>query len=130
MVVKFEVGKVYFSTYFVWNKANQEVKKKKYWLCVKRNPTGYVSFRQIYSNNTVSGSVDSRKVSTYLHRDSVASEKVSIGYGGSGYWRDHHLILASNEAEGKKYILAPKKKTKKTNDDYGIKGDWRPFEGM
>ena len=137
MVVKFEVGKIYFSVYSVWNKEGKAVQKKKYWLCVKRNEsTRYVSFRQIL-DKTISSTVESRKAKVespaiFSTKDgkSVSFEEITIGYGGSGYWRNYHVIAAINEVKGKTYKLEPKKKTKKSGNDYGIKGDWRPFEGM
>lgn len=61
MVIKFEVGKVYFSTDSVWNKDGKVIKKKRYWLCVKRNDrTRYVSFQAIVDGVPIS-SVESRK---------------------------------------------------------------------
>ena len=132
MVVKFEVGKIYFSVYSVWNKEGKAVQKKKYWLCVKRNDsTKYVSFRRIL-DGSISSSVESRKARVFTPAflttkggESVSFEEISIGYGGSGYWKNHHVIAAINEVKGKTYKIEYKKKTNKS--EYGIKGKLEPF---
>lgn len=100
MVLRFEVGRTYYSVDSVWGKDGKVVKKKRYWLCVKRNDrTRYVSFQAIVDGVPIS-SVESRKSEVYDPRrygfEGETCERVSIGYGGSGSWRNYHIINASN----------------------------------
>lgn len=105
MVVKFEVGKIYYSVDAVWNKEDKVVSTRRYWLCVKRNDaTKYVSFKRVYKDGKVSSSVESRKATVQASPifvnaatgKSESFEKISIGYGGTGYWRNHHVIASVN----------------------------------
>ncbi len=96
---KFEVGNAYFSfdTKYASDRETL-IKVKKYWLCVKRNDaTGYVSFRRVYKNGTVSSSQESRKVDYEWNNGKKLCEIVKIGSGGSGSWRNWDLIRADQK---------------------------------
>lgn len=100
MVVRFEVGKIYFTRDSVYDKSGKVVYKKRYWLCVKRNDdTHYVSFRRIV-DGVVINTTDSRKVEVFNPArygfGGPTCERVTIGYGGSGAWRNYHVIYAED----------------------------------
>ena len=96
---KFEVGKAYFSVDTMYASDRETlVKVKKYWLCVKRNDsTGYVSFRKIYKNGTVSSSQESRKVDYEWSNGKKVCESVKIGSGGRDSWRNWDLLRANQK---------------------------------
>lgn len=105
MVIKFQVGKIYWSKEFRYKMVDGKekvVKVKQYWLCVKRNDrTGYVSFQMIL-NGTLMGRVESRKIKTAMPNamfKGTACEETYIGYGGSGTWRNWHYLNAANVKE-------------------------------
>lgn len=100
MVIKFEVGKVYFSEDAVWKSNGDVGYKKNYYLCVKRNDsTKYVSFKPIYKGQLLN-SQESRKAEIddprWYGNSGEPCERVSIGYGGSGSWKNWHNIYARN----------------------------------
>lgn len=108
MIIKFEVGKVYWSREFRYARDGNTLKETRdYWLCVKRNDrTGYVSFSRYYKAGGLSSIVESRKARSYhpyeyqkAGKRDVLVEEISIGYGGSGAWRNHHVIRADQTKE-------------------------------
>ena len=98
MVVKFKVGKIYWCNVTRYASDRETLKQVKIrFLCVKRNDaTGYVSFQQMYKGRGL-GKIESRKVSINVPFGFTAKEKfeeVSIGYGGSGAWRNWYILTA------------------------------------
>lgn len=100
-VVRFIPGKVYYCTTTRYASDRETLKQVKiYWLCVKRNDsTGYVSFSRIFKGE-ISKSRDSRKVDIGSDWETNEKyEKVKIGYGGEGAWRNWFRISATNVKE-------------------------------
>lgn len=92
---KFEVGKRYYSWEVRYaSNGTDLIDKKMYWLCVKRNEsTGYVSFRRYFKGKLMSTQYP-RKVEYEWDFGKKVCEKVKIGYGGSGGWRNWFHLRA------------------------------------
>lgn len=95
----------------------------------------YYEYRYRYVKNKVhSGGV------AYMHlKECVADAKRLLSWnkkvlgGVVEIWEIDSIYDGPHKGRFVRYVVrsdTPKKKTKKSGNDYGIKGDWKPFEGM